>query len=36
MGEIKKFAENVIPEARFIFDQYKVSPNSADDPFSKP
>jgi hypothetical protein len=24
MGEIKKFAEGVIPESRFIFDQYKV------------
>jgi hypothetical protein len=24
MGEIKKFAEDVIPKSRFIFDEYKV------------
>ena len=24
MGEIKKFAQDVMPESRFIFDQYKV------------
>ncbi len=24
MGEIKKFAQDVIPESRFIFDRYPV------------
>ena len=24
MGEIKKFAEGVMPKSRFIFDEYKV------------
>ena len=24
MGEIKKFAKDVIPQSRFIFDRYKV------------
>ena len=24
MGEIKKFASDVMPKSRFIFDQYKV------------
>ena len=24
MSEIKKFADQVIPESRFIFDQYKM------------
>lgn len=24
MGEIKKFAADVMPKSRFIFDQYKV------------
>jgi hypothetical protein len=25
MGEIKQFAQTVIPKPRFIFDRYKVS-----------
>ena len=26
MGEIKKFADEVIPKSRFIFDKYKIDP----------
>jgi len=28
MGEIKKFAEGVMPKSRFIFDEYKVEGSS--------
>jgi hypothetical protein len=28
MGEIKQFANEVIPKPRFIFDHYKVTQNS--------
>lgn len=28
MGEIKKFAQDVMPQSRFIFDQYKVHDDS--------
>ena len=27
MGEIQKFAENAVPQPRFIFDSFKVDPN---------
>ncbi len=27
MGEIKQFANEVIPKARFIFDSYKTTPS---------
>jgi len=30
MGEIKKFAANVIPKSRFIFDQYKIDENEGE------
>ena len=27
MGEIQKFAENAVPQPRFLFDNFKVDPN---------